>query len=80
MEESISADKVTPEFQPIPYEHFIAERHKIIDARARSYQRTDQLVTGGAAGALVLSITFLEKLAPDPSEHARWILLTAWSL
>jgi hypothetical protein len=80
MQESVIEGKAPSEFQPIPYEQFIAERHKIIDARARSYQRTDQLVTGGAAGALVLSITFLEKIAPNPSERARWVLVAAWAL
>jgi hypothetical protein len=80
MPEKIVDGNLPTEFQPMPYEQFIAERHKIIDARARSYQRTDQLVTGGAAGALVLSITFLEKIAKNRSDAARWILLAAWGL
>lgn len=61
----------------IPYEQFIAERHKIIDARSRTQQRVDHLVTGGAAGALVVSITFLEKIAPNPAPESRPLLLGA---
>jgi hypothetical protein len=37
-------------------------------------------VTTGAAGALVLSITFIEKLAPNPDPRTRDLLLGAWVL
>ena len=64
----------------LPYEQFIAERQRYIDARQRQQQRVDQLVTGGAAGALALSITFLEKIAPTPGPATRPLLLAAWGL
>ncbi|MEE8494833.1 MAG: hypothetical protein V3S25_12375 [Nitrospirales bacterium] len=62
------------------YEHFLKERQRIVDARQRVQQRTDQLVTTGAAGALVLSITFLEKIAPSPLVSSRPLLIWAWVL
>ena len=64
----------------LPYEQFIAERQRYVDARQRQQQRVDQLVTGGAAGALALSITFLEKIAPTPGPATRPLLLAAWGL
>lgn len=64
----------------LPYPQFLEERHRILEARSRAQQRVDQLVTGGAAGALVLSITFLEKIAPHPNSQTQLILLSAWGL
>jgi hypothetical protein len=61
-------------------EEYFAERHLLIEARQRGYQRVEQLVTGGAAGALVLSITFLEKIAPGPSVRESEWLIGAWIL
>ncbi len=60
------------------YDHFLAERARIIEGRSRVQQRLDQLVTGGAAGALVLSISLLEKIAPHPLPDTRWLLMASW--
>jgi hypothetical protein len=51
-----------------------------VEARQRTEQRTDQMITGGAAGALLLSITFLDTIAPTPSLSTRPWLLAAWVL
>ena len=59
-------------------DEYFRERELLIDARQRSYQRAEQMVTGGAAGALVLSITFLEKLTPVPIVHEPLVLVVAW--
>jgi hypothetical protein len=64
----------------VPYEFFFAERQKIVEARQRVQQRTEHLVTAGTAGALVLSITFLEKIAPAPQASSRPFLFGAWLL
>ena len=45
---------------------YFSERQLLIEARQRSYQRAEQMIVGGATGALLLSITFLEKLVPSP--------------
>lgn len=68
------------EFEPLPYDQFIAERQKLVDARARGQQRIDQIVTGGAAGALVLSITFLEKIAFSQHSLVWTLLVASWLL
>lgn len=59
-------NEVDERSQEMAYETFLAERQKIVDARQRTQQRFDQIVSAGAAGALVLSITFLERIAPSP--------------
>ena len=43
-------------------QEYFAERALLLEARQRSYQRAEQMVTGGATGALLLSITFVDKL------------------
>jgi hypothetical protein len=63
----------------LPYEHFLTERRAIVDARQRVQQRIDQLVSGGAAGALVLSISFLDNIAEHPAQWTERILILAWS-
>jgi hypothetical protein len=57
---------------------YFAERELLLDARQRSYQRAEQMVTGGAIGALVLSITFLEKLVPARLVQQPRALIAAW--
>jgi len=61
-------------------EEYFEERKLLLGERQRGYQRAEQMVTGGATGALVLSITFLEKLAPRPPVHQAGLLFTAWGI
>jgi hypothetical protein len=63
---------------PMPYDQFITERRAIVDARQRAQQRIDQIIAGGAAGALVLSISFLDNIAPTPPISTRPVLVAAW--
>ncbi len=57
---------------------FLSERLRMVEARQRSQGRAEQLLTGGAAGALVLSITFIENIASSPEQSTYWLLLVAW--
>lgn len=62
------------------YRWFIEQRGSLLDGRRRGQQRLDQLLVGGAAGALTLSATFVEKL---PAAQSRWplaLLAVAWAL
>lgn len=68
------------EAQRMPYSDYLEERRRLIEARQRAEQRTDHLVTTGAAGALVLSITFLENIAPAPVATSRPFLIAAWAI
>lgn len=62
------------------YADFLSERGRIVDARQRAQQRFDQIVSTGAAAALVFSVTFIEKLAPHPGPRTRAVLIWAWCL
>src|SRR5262245_37057894 len=61
-------------------EEYFAERSLLIEARQRSFQRAEQMVMGGATGALLLSVTFLEKLAPAAGRtvHGLGWLVAGW--
>ena len=60
----------TPE---LTNEEYFEERKPLLAARQRGYQRADQMIVGGAAGALVLSITFLRNLG-----SAAGLLASEW--
>lgn len=57
---------------------YFAERRLLLGARQRSYKAAEQFVVAGATGALVLSITFLEKLVPSTQVRGKGWLITAW--
>lgn len=60
------------------YDEYVQIRTQAADASRRSQQRLDELITLGASGTLVLSITFMEKIAPHPSAASRPLLAGGW--
>ena len=78
LESNAAEDLRSDDRAPMSYDQFLAERQRIVDARQRAQQRIDQLVSAGAVGALVLSITFLEKIAPTPVPRTLPVLFAAW--
>ena len=67
----------TPE---LTNEQYFEERKLLLAARQRGYQRADQMIVGGATGALVLSITFLRNIGSAAGLLASGWLVSAWSL
>ena len=61
-------------------EQYFEERKLLLAARQRGYQRADQMIVGGATGALVLSITFLRNLGSAAGLLASEWLIFAWFL
>jgi len=59
---------------------YFDERRLLLEARQRGYQNIEQMVTGGATGALVFSITFLEKFVKTPAVNRPALLIWAWAL
>jgi hypothetical protein len=58
---------------------YFEERKLLLEARQRGYQRAEQMILGGATGALVLSATFLEKFVPAGAAVRRpELLFGAW--
>jgi hypothetical protein len=68
----------TEERATIPYDEYLRQRQGFVEAGQRGRQRLDQLLIAGATGALVLSVTFLEKIAPNPLLRSRPYLLAGW--
>jgi hypothetical protein len=66
------------QIRQLPYDVFLAERRQFVEARQRLQQRANNLIVTGAAGALVLSITFLDRIATTPSPGSHSVLAFAW--
>jgi hypothetical protein len=70
-----------PALPPVlPYPEYLQQRQAFVEAGQRGRQRLDQLLIAGATGALVLSVTFLEKIAPKPSLASRPFLFGGWTV
>lgn len=61
------------------YGQLLGERNRYVDARHGAQQRLDQIVAGVAAAGLVLSITFLNDIAPSPAAWTAWLLVVSWA-
>ena len=58
----------------------VANRHNLDDLAFKTSERYDQWVLTLAGGALAISLTFIEKIAPEPKPSS-WILLgLSWLL
>ena len=78
---TVSADTNSGDTPTLTDQEYFAERKLLLEARQRGYQRADQMITGGATGALVLSITFLRNLGSVAGLQAsKWWLIIAWGL
>lgn len=51
----------------------------VADQINRAGERRDRYVVFGAAGALVLSITFLQQVSPEPVGWSLWLLVASWA-
>lgn len=58
----------------------VSNRHNLDDLAFKTSERYDQWVLTLAGGALAISLTFIEKIAPEPKPYS-WILLgLSWLL
>lgn len=62
------------------YQVYLEEREQLIDAERETVQQFDKAILTLADGALALSITFINQIAPHPKSHSKWFLLIAWIL
>lgn len=60
------------------YELYLADRTRLATAKAEAAKSYDQTILTFSAGAVALSITFLEKLIQRPA--VTWLLYLAWIL
>jgi hypothetical protein len=59
---------------------FLERRNRLEDSVKQSERTADRLVVSGAAGALILSITFIHDIAPSPQPETLSFLLSSWAL
>src|SRR5688500_12017030 len=71
-------DESTEARRPLERSEYQRIRELYLEARQRSRQTLDRLVGVGASGALVLSIAFVEKIAPQPQARSSPFLLAGW--
>lgn len=79
METSSEDETAAPAgYKSVLYASYTAERKDINETALKISERFDKniLIVGG--GALAVSLTFLEKIAPNPSIGYLWILGVSW--
>lgn len=62
------------------YQIYLEERKQLIAAERETAQQFDKAILTLAAGALALSITFINQIAPNPKPHSVYFLIGAWIL
>jgi magnesium-transporting ATPase (P-type) len=62
------------------YKVYLEERKQLIEAERETAQQFDKAILTLAAGALALSITFINQIAPNPKPHSIYFLVGAWIL
>lgn len=66
------------EYRKQRYDSYLKERDAIRSESLELSGRYDKAILALAGGALALSITFLEKIAPDPIPYTIFFLAVAW--
>ena len=61
------------------YQVYLDERGSLIEAARLGAQQFDKAVLTLAAGALAISITFLDKICPQPEKGTIFILCSSWA-
>jgi hypothetical protein len=64
--------------QETKYQTYLDERHSLTAAEKESSLHFDKSILTLAAGALGLSLTFIDKIAPHPAECTLYLLGLAW--
>ena len=60
------------------YEVYLEERKLLVDAEREGARTFDKAILTLAAGALGLSVTFVDKIAPLPQATTLWLLVASW--
>ena len=66
--------------EPLGVEEYEKRRDRLDRAYTESMREYDRLVTWASGGALLASITFVEKLAPQPLSETTRLLAISWGL
>lgn len=60
------------------YEIYLDERKELIHAGQLMYQSFDKAILTLSAGALGISITFINQIAPNPIPDTKCLIISAW--
>jgi hypothetical protein len=71
---------IEPTLRHANYDVFLRTRDDLIARERHAGEHSERVLLTGAAGALALSVTFLEKISPAPSSESKIILAIAWVL
>lgn len=62
----------------LQYQVYLAERKSLIDSEKESSQQFDKTIITLAAGALALSLTFINQISPHPKIWTLYFLFFSW--
>jgi hypothetical protein len=65
---------------PMDRDEYLKQREALVAAYTSSLKEYDRLVTWASAGALGISISFLEKFGANADRRTAWILAAGWGL
>jgi hypothetical protein len=71
---------MTSQIQKDPDERYRESFRSYLEGEQQTRSRLDQLMIGGAAGSLALSITFLDKIAPRGGRQWAAAIVVGWVL
>ena len=57
---------------------YLEERKELIHAEQLMYKSFDRAILTLSAGALGISITFINQIAPYPTRDTKWLIISAW--
>jgi hypothetical protein len=68
------------EYQKALHEAYVIQRSEADRFALEIGARYEKMLSLIAGGALVVSLTFIEKIAPSPLLYTRWVILPGWIL
>jgi len=75
-----TANSAVRRTEPLARDDYLKQRDALAVYYRESIQEYDRLVTWASAGALGLSITFLEKFGQGADSRTKWLLAAGWTL
>lgn len=81
-ETSAPAASVTevPDAYAMSEDTYFRERTSLVEMEQKSADQHDKAILTLTAGALGLSLTFIDRIAPNPAANTLWVVGTAWLL
>jgi hypothetical protein len=64
--------------ESVKYQAYLDERKTLVEGEQKSVAHFDSTILTLAAGALGVSLVFIEKIAPEPLPRTLWLLYGAW--